>query len=109
MLIKKIETGVQITSLHWHYEYKTQKFEIIITCGDPNNSIAIYDYNTSAKVAEIEKAHFDPIITSSMNTKHGVIVTVSKQENLSFFKLYDAKNKPVYSSTEFSRNTLTMK
>lgn len=109
MLIKKIETGVQITSLHWYYEYKTQKFEIIITCGDPNNSIAIYDYNTSAKVAEIEKAHFDPIITSSMNTKHGVIVTVSKQENLSFFKLYDAKNKPVYSSTEFSRNTLTMK
>ncbi|KAL6930665.1 hypothetical protein ACO0R3_003785 [Hanseniaspora guilliermondii] len=109
MLIKKIETGVQITSLHWHYEYKTQKFEIIITCGDPNNSIAIYDYNTSAKVAEIEKAHLDPIITSSMNTKHGVIVTVSKQENLCFFKLYDVKNKPMYNSTEFSKDTLTMK
>lgn len=109
-LIKKIETGVQITSLHWHYDYKTQKFEIITTCGDPNNSIAIYDYNSSTKIAEIEKAHMDPIITSSLNKQNGVIVTVSKQENLCFFKLYDVyKSKATYNSIDFSKDALKMK
>lgn len=110
LLIKKIETGVQITSLHWHYDYKTQKFEIITTCGDPNNSIAIYDYNSSTKLAEIDKAHLDPIITSSLNKQNGVIVTVSKQENLCFFKLYEVnKAKTTYNSMDFRKDTLTMK
>ncbi|XBW34941.1 hypothetical protein QEN19_000505 [Hanseniaspora menglaensis] len=87
--IKKIETGVEITSINWNIDLYKQSFELAITCGAPNNSVAIFDYNTGFKVAEIHKAHADKIVTGTMNNTNEVIATISAQENLSFFKIFD--------------------
>ncbi|KAL6929751.1 hypothetical protein ACO0SA_001155 [Hanseniaspora valbyensis] len=107
--LKKIETGVEITSINWNYDSSNDQFEIAITCGSPNNSIAIYDYNSGFKIAEIHNAHTEKIITGTMNNVNEVIATISAQENLSFFKIFDNQKKKNTSSIKKNQSTSNLR
>lgn len=103
--IRKIETGVEITSINWNYNIHKEEFELALTCGAPNNSIAIYDYNSGFKIAEIHKAHTEKIVSGTMNNMNEVIATISAQENLSFFKIFDNRQRNVSSAVKRSKQT----
>lgn len=93
--IGSIDTGSQVSSLHWgqSYENGLMNSEIVATGGSPNNCISIYNYETKFKVAEITQAHESRIVSSQLSPDGTTIATVGGDENLKFFKVFDQRKK----------------
>ncbi|AMD21289.1 HER010Wp [Eremothecium sinecaudum] len=93
--IGSINTGSQVSSLHWgqSYEGSHMKEEIVATGGSPDNSISIYSYESKIKVAEITQAHESRIVSSQLSPDGTIIATVGGDENLKFYRVFDAKKK----------------
>ncbi|AAS53358.1 AFL014Cp [Eremothecium gossypii ATCC 10895] len=93
--IGSINTGSQVSSLHWGQSYEDSHMnrEIVATGGSPDNSISIYNYDSKVKVAEITQAHESRIVSSQLSPDGTTIATVGGDENLKFYRVFDAKRK----------------
>lgn len=92
-----IDTGSQVSSLHWGQSYSkstgSMNSEIVTTGGSPNNCIAIYNYDSKFKVAEIQQAHDSRIVSSQLSPDGTTIATVGGDENLKFYRVFEEKRK----------------
>jgi cell division cycle protein 20 (cofactor of APC complex) len=86
--INTIETESPITSLHWGYSNGVGK-EIVSTHGLPNNEISIYSYPSLQKTGVIIDAHGSRILSSELSPDRTVLATISPDENLKFWKMFD--------------------
>lgn len=96
--INSIDTGSQISSLHWGSSSSFGK-EIVATGGYPNNCISVYSYDHRIKVAEIENAHDSRIISGQISPDGSILATVGGDENLKFYKVFNNVKKSEHSST----------
>lgn len=96
--INTIDTGSQISSLHWGSSTSFGK-EIVATGGYPNNCISVYSYDQKIKVAEIENAHDSRIISGQISPDGSILATVGGDENLKFYKVFNNVKKHEHSST----------
>lgn len=102
--IGSIETGSQVSSLHWGQSFNENNKdsnnnnlnswnkEIVATGGAPRNSISIFNYDTKFKVGEIENAHESRICSSQISPDGTTIATVGGDENLKFYKIFDLRS-----------------
>lgn len=92
-----INTGSQVSSLHWGQSYTNKNSsmnrEIVATGGNPENAISIFNYDTKFKVAEIVHAHESRICGSQLSPDGTTLATVSGDENLKFYKVFELKRK----------------
>ncbi|KAK7460933.1 WD repeat-containing protein slp1 [Stygiomarasmius scandens] len=82
-----LKTPSQITSLIWSPSRK----EILSTHGYPNNSIMLHSYPSMDRVAEIRDAHDSRVLFSALGPAGDVVVTGAGDENLKFWRIWDAK------------------
>lgn len=92
--VNSIETSSQVTSLKWNSTFH----EIVSTHGFPNNHLTIWEYPTLNKVSEII-AHDSRVLHSALSPDGQVLATCASDENLKFWKLFDA---PVLRSSAVS-------
>ncbi|KAG0746756.1 hypothetical protein G6F57_008077 [Rhizopus arrhizus] len=83
-----IHAGSQVTSLHWSQHYK----EIVSTHGLPHNQVTVWGYPTLNKIIDIP-AHETRILHSAMSPDGQVIATAAADENLKFWRIFDANGK----------------
>lgn len=90
-----INTGSQVSSLHWGQSYNanTIQREIVATGGNPENAVSVYNYDTKFKVAEIVHAHEARICSSQLSPDGTVLATVGGDENLKFYKVFEPRRK----------------
>ncbi|SCU81294.1 LAFA_0C03906g1_1 [Lachancea sp. 'fantastica'] len=90
-----INTGSQVSSLHWGQSYSssTMQREIVATGGNPENAVSIYNFDTKFKVAEIVNAHEARICSSQLSPDGTVLATVGGDENLKFYKVFEPRRK----------------
>ncbi|SCW00546.1 LAFE_0C06590g1_1 [Lachancea fermentati] len=93
--IGSINTGSQVSSLHWGQSYSSnlEQREIVATGGNPENAISVYNYETKFKVAEIVHAHEARICSSQLSPDGTTLATVGGDENLKFFKVFEPRKK----------------
>lgn len=87
--VNSIDTGSQITSLHWSREYK----EIAGTLGYPYNSVAVWNYPTLSKQIEITGAHDFRILNGTLSMDNQTLVTCSADENIKFWNIFESDAK----------------
>ncbi|XYA02241.1 WD repeat-containing protein slp1 [Meyerozyma guilliermondii] len=90
--INTIETESQISSLNWGYAAGTG-MEIVATHGFPTNNISLFNYPTLQKTGEIVSAHDTRILSGCISPDYSTLATVSGDENLKFWSLFDANKK----------------
>lgn len=86
--VNLIETESQISSLNWGYA-KNSGYEVVATHGYPSNSISLFNYPTLQKTGEITQAHESRILNGCMSPDATTLATVSGDENLKFWSLFD--------------------
>lgn len=87
--VNSIDTGSQITSLHWSKEYK----EIAGTLGYPYNSVAVWSYPSLSKQIEINDAHDSRILNGTLSMDNQTLVTCSADENIKFWNIFESDSK----------------
>lgn len=86
--VNTIESESQVSSLHWGYSNGIGQ-EIVSTHGFPNNEISVYSYPSLQKTGVIMEAHENRILNSELSPNGTVLATISSDENLKFWKLFD--------------------
>lgn len=86
--INTIETETPVTSLHWGYSNGVGR-EIVSTHGLPTNEISVYSYPSLQKTGVIIDAHSNRILNSELSPDGTMLATISPDENLKFWKLFD--------------------
>ncbi|KAM9931680.1 hypothetical protein OXX80_008670 [Metschnikowia pulcherrima] len=86
--VNSIETESQISSLNWGYA-KGTGYEVVATHGYPSNSISLFNYPTLQKTGEIVQAHDSRILNGCLSPDGTTLATVSGDENLKFWSLFD--------------------
>ncbi|KAF8627145.1 hypothetical protein AX17_006362 [Amanita inopinata Kibby_2008] len=81
-----IKTPSQITSLI----FAPHKKELLSTHGYPTNAIMIHAYPSMERVAEIRDAHDSRVLYSCVNPAGDVVCTGAGDENLKFWRVWDA-------------------
>ena len=67
--------------------------EIVATHGFPTNNISLFNYPTLQKTGEIVSAHDTRILSGCISPDYLTLATVSGDENLKFWSLFDANKK----------------
>lgn len=88
MRVNSIESESQVSSLQWGYSNGIGQ-EIVSTHGFPNNEICVYSYPSLQKTGVIMEAHENRILSSELSPNGTVLATISSDENLKFWKLFD--------------------
>lgn len=86
--VNLIETESQISSLNWGYA-KGTGYEVAATHGYPSNNISLFNYPTLQKTGEIVQAHDLRILNGCLSPDGKTLATVSGDENLKFWSLFD--------------------
>lgn len=86
--INSIDCESQISSLKWGYSNGIGQ-EIVSTHGFPNNEICVYSYPSLQKTGVIMEAHENRILNSELSPNGTILATISSDENLKFWKLFD--------------------
>lgn len=86
--VNSIETESQVSSLNWGYSSGTG-IEVVATHGMPNNNISIFNAQTLQKTGEISQAHDTRILNGCLSPDSLTLATVSADENLKFWSLFD--------------------
>ncbi|OBA23281.1 WD40 repeat-like protein [Metschnikowia bicuspidata var. bicuspidata NRRL YB-4993] len=86
--VNLIETESQISSLNWGYA-KGTGYEVVATHGYPSNSISLFNYPTLQKTGEVLQAHDSRILNGCLSPDGTTLATVSGDENLKFWSLFD--------------------
>ncbi|KAI6145268.1 WD40-repeat-containing domain protein [Pisolithus tinctorius] len=100
------QTGAQVTGVHWARDRK----ELVSTHGFPGNALAGWAYpppsgssgsrtgagaaagsSSSAKIFEIRDAHDARVLFSALSPNGEVLVTGAGDENLKFWRIWEAK------------------
>lgn len=84
--VNSIDTGSQVTSLTWSTEYR----EIASCHGFPSNNLSIWSYPALTKVFDIE-AHDTRVLYATLSPDGQTLATCAADENLKFWKLFEAK------------------
>lgn len=90
--VNTIETESQISSLNWGWAAGTG-MEIAATHGFPTNNISLFHYPTLQKTGDIVAAHDTRILNGCRSPDGLTLATVSGDENLKFWLLFDANKK----------------
>lgn len=88
--VNLIETGAQISSLHWGHAHATG-LEVVATHGFPLNAVSLFSYPTLQKTGEIAAAHDLRILGGCLSPDGTTLATVAGDENLKFWGLFDAR------------------
>lgn len=88
--VNLIETGAQISSLHWGHAHATG-LEVVATHGFPLNSVSLFSYPTLQKTGDIASAHDLRILAGCLSPDGTTLATVAGDENLKFWRLFDAR------------------
>lgn len=80
----------QVTSLTWSPTHR----EIVSTHGFPDNQISVHSYtqNTLTKIIDIP-AHDSRVLHASLSPDGTTLATTSSDENLKFWKVFEAKKR----------------
>ena len=84
--LHSLTTPSQITSIQW----SPHKKEFLTTHGYPANSIMVHAYPSMEKQAEIKDAHDSRVLFSALSPNGEMIATAAGDENLKFWKIWDA-------------------
>ncbi|GMM29075.1 ubiquitin-protein transferase activating protein [Martiniozyma asiatica (nom. inval.)] len=90
--VNTIQTDSQVSSLHWGWSNGVGK-EILSTHGFPNNEISLWSYPTLQKTGVILDAHDCRILNSCVGPEGDLVATVSSDENLKFWRIWDVVDK----------------
>lgn len=88
--VNLIETGAQISSLHWGHA-KGTGLEVVATHGFPLNLVSLFNYPTLQKTGDIAAAHDLRILSGCLSPDGTTLATVAGDENLKFWALFDAR------------------
>ncbi|KAF9961939.1 ubiquitin-protein transferase activating protein [Modicella reniformis] len=83
-----LDTRSQVTSILFSTEYR----EFASTHGFPDNNITVYGYPSLTKVVDIS-AHDARILHTAISPDGQTVATVSSDENLKFWKLFEKEKK----------------
>ncbi|KAK3813440.1 MAG: WD40-repeat-containing domain protein [Benniella sp.] len=86
--IHTLNTPSQVTSIVFSTEYR----EFMSSHGHPDNNITVYGYPSLTKVANII-AHDSRILHTALSPDGQTVATVSSDENLKFWKLFEKSKK----------------
>ncbi|KAJ9117265.1 hypothetical protein QFC20_000411 [Naganishia adeliensis] len=86
--LSSLPTSSQVTSLIWSNHSK----EILATHGFPDKSMTLWSYPSLTKVQELQGAHDERILGSAVSPDGCTVVTGAADENLKFWKIWDAKS-----------------
>ncbi|CDK27295.1 unnamed protein product [Kuraishia capsulata CBS 1993] len=91
--VNTIDVGHQVSSLRWGYANGIGK-EICATHGSSyDNGVSVYAYPSLQKTGAIAQAHELRILNSALSPDGITLATVSADENLKFWKLFDCPKK----------------
>ena len=105
--LHSVTTPSQVTSLQW----SPHKKEFLTTHGYPANSIMVHSYPSMEKLAEIKDAHDSRVLFSALSPNGELIATAAGDENLKFWKIWDAprgKKKDVKDTTRTSSTSASI-
>ncbi|KAJ9123880.1 hypothetical protein QFC22_000668 [Naganishia vaughanmartiniae] len=86
--LSSLPTSSQVTSLIWSNHSK----EILATHGFPDKSMTLWSYPSLTKVQELQGAHDERILGSAVSPDGCTVVTGAADENLKFWKIWEARN-----------------
>ncbi|KAJ1673082.1 WD repeat-containing protein slp1, partial [Spiromyces aspiralis] len=86
--LSSIDTGSQVTSIIWSSHYK----ELVSSHGFPDNHLAVWSYPSLSKIIDIP-AHDTRVLHSAISPDGQTVATVASDENLKFWRLFEAKAK----------------
>ena len=84
--LHSLPTPAQISSIQWC----PHKKEFLTTHGYPANSIMVHAYPSMEKIVEIPDAHDSRVLFSALSPNGEIIATAAGDENLKFWKIWDA-------------------
>ncbi len=84
--LHSLVTPAQISSIQWSPHRK----EFLTTHGYPTNAIMVHSYPSMDKVAEIKDAHDSRVLFSAISPNGELVCTAAGDENLKFWKIWEA-------------------
>lgn len=84
--LHSLATPAQISSIQWSPHRK----EFITTHGYPTNAIMVHAYPSMEKIAEIKDAHDSRVLFSALSPNGELVCTAAGDENLKFWKIWEA-------------------
>ncbi|ETW77037.1 hypothetical protein HETIRDRAFT_421241 [Heterobasidion irregulare TC 32-1] len=84
--LHSLKTPSQVTSAQW----SPHKKEFLTTHGYPTNSIMVHAYPSLERVAEIRDAHDSRVLFSAISPAGDMVCTGAGDENLKFWRIWDA-------------------
>jgi cell division cycle protein 20 (cofactor of APC complex) len=89
--LSSLDTGSQVTSLHWSREYK----EILSSHGFPDNQMTLWTYPAMQKVADLQ-GHDARVLHTSASPDGTMVASAAGDEALKIWKVWEKRpNKEV--------------
>ena len=101
--LHSLPTPAQISSIQW----SPHKKEFLTTHGYPANSIMVHSYPSMDKVIEIKDAHDSRVLFSALSPNGELVATAAGDENLKFWKIWDAPKVKKKEAKDPSRGSST--
>ncbi|KAI0739558.1 WD40 repeat-like protein [Daedaleopsis nitida] len=101
--LHSLVTPAQISSIQWSPHRK----EFITTHGFPTNAIMVHSYPSMDKVAEIKDAHDSRVLFSALSPSGELVCTAAGDENLKFWRIWEAPKVKKKEAKESSRMSST--
>ncbi|RKP37547.1 WD40-repeat-containing domain protein [Dimargaris cristalligena] len=96
--LHSIDTGSQVTSIRWSLEYR----ELVSSHGFPDHQLSVWSYPALTKMTDIP-AHDTRVLHTALSPDGQTLATVSSDDNLKFWRVFEAKPKSIKSGTDGDR------
>jgi WD40 repeat protein len=93
--VNSVRTDSQVTSIQWSIQYK----EFVSSHGFPNNQLSIWSYPKLTKIADLP-GHDARILNTALSPDGETIASSAADENLKFWKVFEAKDKKKVSTDD---------
>ncbi|KAF9586232.1 ubiquitin-protein transferase activating protein [Lunasporangiospora selenospora] len=100
--LNTVNTVSQVTSIIWSKDYR----EFVTSHGYPDNNLSVYGYPSLSKVIDIP-AHDSRVLHTSLSPDGQTVATLASDQNLKFWKLFEAKSKKDQKGSGTGSKTLT--
>ncbi|EPT03313.1 hypothetical protein FOMPIDRAFT_89042 [Fomitopsis schrenkii] len=97
--LHSVTTPSQVTSLQW----SPHKKEFLSTHGYPTNAVMVHAYPSMERVVEIRDAHDSRVLYSAISPNGDVVCTGAGDENLKFWRVWEAPKAKKGKEKEGSR------
>ncbi|KAJ1648869.1 WD repeat-containing protein slp1 [Dispira simplex] len=98
--LNSVDTGSQVTSIRWSLEYK----ELMTSHGFPDNLLTLWNYPSLSKIVDIP-AHDTRVLHTAQSPDGQSVASVASDENLKFWRLFEAKPKAAKTHKAENQNT----